>query len=56
MNPAMADKTVIASWIILFQTLVLRATTYQRIKVEIRPRRHCRRKQRLSERIRYLLE
>lgn len=44
MNPATADKTVIASWIILFQTLVFNATTYQRIKVDFRPLHQSKRK------------
>ena len=49
-NPAIADKTVIANWIIFFQTLPLRATTYQFIKVETRPRRRYTRKRKLSVR------
>lgn len=50
MNPAIADKTVIASWIIFFHTLLFIATTYQRFKVESRPRRRCRRRQKSNER------
>lgn len=50
MNPAMAESTVIASWIIFFHTLLLSAMTYQRIKVENRlPHRYIR-KRRLSVR------
>lgn len=44
MNPAIADSTVIASWIILFQTLPLRATARQFMKVEIRHHRRYKRK------------
>lgn len=43
-KPATAESTVIASWIIFFHTLGLSATTYQRIKVEIRLLRRYTRK------------
>lgn len=43
-KPAIADKTVIASWIIFFHTLPLSATVQQFKQVEIRPRRRYIRK------------
>lgn len=55
-NPAIADSTVIASWIIFFQTLLFIATVNQRFKVETRPHRRYTRKRMLSERTQNLLE
>lgn len=43
-NPAIADKTVIASWIIFFHTLPLSATVQQFIKLESCPHRRYKRK------------
>ena len=43
-NPAIADSTVIASWIIFFHTLLLTATERQIKQVEIRPLRRYIRK------------
>lgn len=51
MNPATADKTVIASWIIFFQTLVLSATIQQFNQVENRPLYRYKRTRRSNERI-----
>ena len=50
MNPAIADKTVIASWIIFFHTLLFTAMIQQFIKLESRPRHRYIRKQRLGVR------
>lgn len=50
-NPAIALSTVIASWIILFQTLVFNATIQQFSLVEIRPPGSDERKQKSNARI-----
>ena len=55
-NPAIADSTVIASWIIFFHTLLFIVTFQQFMKVEIRLPDFDKRKQKLGVRIQNLPE